>query len=52
MKDNSIDAKIYINFTDLYPCGGFGDPSYCDTIFVVRGGNKSQAPFGLTIHMD
>jgi len=52
MKDNSIDAKIYINFTDLYPCGGFGDSSYCDTIFVVRGENKTHAPFGVTVWMD
>lgn len=52
MKDNSIDAKLYINFTDLYPGNGFGDPTYCDTIFVVRGNNKDMAPFGLTIRMD
>jgi predicted metal-dependent peptidase len=52
MKDNSIDAKLYINFTDLYPGNGFGDPTYCDTIFVVRGNNKDTAPFGLTIRMD
>lgn len=52
MKENSIDAKIYINFTDLYPGGSFGDPTYCDTIFVVRGNNKKEAPFGTTVWMD
>ena len=51
MKDNEINPKLFIMFTDLYPCGGWGDADYCDTLFVGYGSNKVEAPFGETIYI-
>ena len=52
MKENDIVPKTYLNFTDLYPCGSFGDESYCDTIFVAcKNAAKQDAPFGITIRL-
>jgi predicted metal-dependent peptidase len=49
MQDNGIQPKKFIMFTDGYPCGSWGDEDYCDTIFVVKGNDKAQAPFGQTV---
>jgi len=49
MKDNGIQPKKFIMFTDMYPCGGWGDEDYCDTIFISKGGNTEDAPFGQTV---
>jgi predicted metal-dependent peptidase len=37
MKDNDIQPKKFIMFTDGYPCGSWGDEDYCDTLFVIHG---------------
>jgi predicted metal-dependent peptidase len=52
MKENSISPKLFIMFTDMMPYDGWGDPTYCDTIFVSRGNRSTVAPFGLTVCMD
>jgi len=49
MEENGIQPKKFIMFTDGYPCGGWGDPDYCDTIFVVKGNREAEAPFGQTV---
>ena len=49
MKDNGIQPKKFIMFTDGYPCGGWGDEDYCDTIFIVKGNTSAEAPFGQTV---
>jgi predicted metal-dependent peptidase len=49
MKDNGIAPKKFIMFTDGYPCGSWGDPDYCDTIFIVKGNREAEAPFGQTV---
>jgi predicted metal-dependent peptidase len=46
MKKQEIDPKLFIMFTDLYPYGGWGDPNYCDTIFVGYHNKTTIAPFG------
>ncbi len=51
MKDNDIQPKKFIMFTDGYPCGGWGDEDYCDTLFIVKGSNN-EAPFGQTVIYD
>jgi predicted metal-dependent peptidase len=51
MKDNDIQPKKFIMFTDGYPCGGWGDEDYCDTLFIVKGSNN-QSPFGQTVIYD
>ena len=49
MKENGIAPKKFIMFTDGYPCGGWGDENYCDTIFIIKGGMTDDAPFGQTV---
>ena len=49
MEENGIRPKKFIMFTDGYPCGGWGDEDYCDTIFIVKGNTEAEAPFGQTV---
>jgi predicted metal-dependent peptidase len=51
MKDRDLVPKKFIMFTDGYPCGGWGDEDYCDTLFIVKGSNN-EAPFGQTVIYD
>jgi len=50
MKDNDIEPKQFIMFTDGYPYDSWGDANYCDTLFVVHGNDSIEAPFGVTAH--
>jgi len=49
MKENDIVPKKFIMFTDGYPWDSWGDPDYCDTIFIIKGGMTDNAPFGQTV---
>jgi predicted metal-dependent peptidase len=49
MKENDVQPKKFIMFTDGYPCGSWGDEDYCDTIFVVKGNTSAESPFGQTV---
>ena len=46
LKDNAIDPKRLIVFTDGYPCGSWGDPDYCDTTWIIHGDTDPHPPFG------
>ena len=52
MTENEIEPKQFIMFTDGYPCGGWGDTEYCDTVFLIHGNENTTAPFGITIHYE
>ena len=49
MKEEGIQPKKFIMFTDGYPCGSWGDEDYCDTIFIVKGNTSAESPFGQTV---
>jgi len=49
MKDEGIEPKKFVMFTDGYPWNSWGDPDYCDTLFIVKGNTTAQAPFGQTV---
>ncbi len=49
MKEQGITPKKFIMFTDGYPCGGWGEEDYCDTLFIVKGNTSAEAPFGQTV---
>ena len=49
MKDNDIQPKRIVMFTDGYPCGSWGDPDYAETLFIVKGNKQAQSPFGQTV---
>jgi len=50
MRDNDIQPKKFIMFTDGYPCGSWGEEDYCDTLFIIHGDETINAPFGQTAH--
>ena len=45
-KDNEIEPKRHIMFTDGYPAGSWGDEQYCDTVFIMHGTTSIVPPFG------
>jgi predicted metal-dependent peptidase len=54
MKENGIEPKRFIMFTDGMPWDSWGDPDYCDTVFVIHShyDKNTEAPFGITTHYD
>ena len=52
MKENAIEPKKLIVFTDGYPWGSWGDENYCDTVFIIHGAKDVTAPFGVTCHYE
>jgi predicted metal-dependent peptidase len=54
MKENDIQPKKFIMFTDGYPWDSWGDSDYCDTVFIIHSHRDKnlQAPFGVTAHYD
>lgn len=46
MKDNEINPKRFIMFTDGYPCGSWGDDDFCDTLFIIHGTDTIVPPYG------
>lgn len=53
LKDKGIEPHRLVVFTDGYPNGNdWGDPDYCDTLFVIHGNKSIKAPFGLTAYYE
>jgi predicted metal-dependent peptidase len=46
MKEEGIEPKKFIMFTDGYPCGSWGDENYCDSLFIIHGNETIIPPFG------
>lgn len=46
MKENDINPKKFIMFTDGYPWDSWGDENYCDTLFIIHGSDSIVPPFG------
>jgi predicted metal-dependent peptidase len=47
MKANDIQPKKFIMFTDGFPFGEWGDADYCDTVFIIKGNEQAEPPFGV-----
>jgi len=54
MKDNDIQPKKFIMFTDGYAWDSWGDPDWCETVFIIHSNHNKdlQAPFGITAHYE
>ena len=54
MKENGVQPKKLIVFTDGYPWGSWGDENYCDTLWVIHSNHDKEleAPFGVTTHYE
>jgi predicted metal-dependent peptidase len=50
MKNEGIEPKRFIMFTDGYPCGSWGDEDYCETLFIIHGNESIISPFGQTAY--
>jgi predicted metal-dependent peptidase len=50
LKANEIEPRRLIVFTDGLPNGTWGDPNYCDTLFVIHSNTHIKAPFGMTAY--
>tara|TARA_A200000159_G_scaffold65923_1_gene61007 strand:+ start:19646 stop:20992 length:1347 start_codon:yes stop_codon:yes gene_type:complete len=46
MEQNDINPDKFVMFTDGYPFGSWGNPNYCDTLFVIHGSDSIVPPFG------
>jgi predicted metal-dependent peptidase len=46
LKDVEIEPKKLVVFTDGYPFGSWGDPIYCDTVWIIHGDKNPDPPFG------
>ena len=47
LKSADIEPKKLVVFTDGYPFGSWGDPNYCDTVWIVHGNKNPDPPFGV-----
>ena len=54
MKDNDIQPKKFIMFTDGYAWDSWGDPDWCETVFIIHSHHDKnlEAPFGVTAHYE
>ncbi|MDA9938579.1 VWA-like domain-containing protein [bacterium] len=54
MEQEGITPKKFLMFTDGYAWDSWGDPDYCDTVFVIHSHHDKnlQAPFGVTAHYE
>lgn len=54
MKEQDIQPKKFLMFTDGYAWDSWGDPDYCDTLFVIHSHHDKalEAPFGMTAHYE
>jgi len=46
LKENEIEPKRLVMFTDGYPYGSWGDENYTDTVFILHGTRSIVPPFG------
>ena len=46
LKDEQIEPKRLVVFTDGYPWGSWGDENYCDTVWIIHGDRNPNPPFG------
>ena len=47
LKDNDIEPKRPVMFTDGYPFGSWGDENYADTVWIIHGNPSPDPPFGV-----
>lgn len=53
MKERDINPNQFIMFTDGEPWDSWGDPDYCDTLFLIKNSySKPVAPFGQSVYYE
>jgi predicted metal-dependent peptidase len=46
LRNEDIQPRRLVVFTDGYPCGSWGDENYCDTVWIIHGDKDPNPPFG------
>ena len=46
LKKEDIEPKRLIVFTDGYPWNTWGDPNYCETVWIIHSNDNPTPPFG------
>lgn len=52
LKERDINPKLLVVFTDGFPCGSWGIPDYCETLWVIHGSTTIIPPFGRHAYYD
>lgn len=52
MKENDIEPKKFIMFTDGMPFGEWGEENYCDTVWIIKGNPNCEPPWGVWAHYE
>ena len=52
MKDNDIEPKKFIMFTDGMPFGEWGIEEYCDVCWIIKGNPNCEPPWGVWAHYE
>jgi predicted metal-dependent peptidase len=52
LKNNEIEPKRLIMFTDGYPFGSWGDENYTETVFILHGTTSIVPPWGQYAYYD
>ena len=52
MKENAIEPKKFIMFTDGMPFGEWGEEQYCETVWVIKGNPGCEPPWGIWAHYE
>ena len=52
LKDNEIEPKRLVVFTDGYPFGSWGDENYADTVWILHGTTTIVPPWGQYAYYD
>lgn len=51
LKENDIVPEKLVWLTDGYPCGSWGDDSYCDTLWIIHG-SRVTPPYGTWAYLE
>lgn len=52
LKENEIEPKRLVMFTDGYPFGSWGDENYTETVFILHGTTTIVPPWGQHAYYD
>jgi len=52
LKDNEIEPKRLVVFTDGFPFGSWGDENYADTVWILHGTTTIVPPWGQFAYYD
>jgi predicted metal-dependent peptidase len=52
MKQENIEPKKFIMFTDGMPYDSWGDENYCETVWIIKGNPGCEPPWGIWAHYE